>query len=103
MTWVWIAAAAAGVAILAWLGVSNLQQTADIADIQYFSGLTDEHTSDNVNYVQNPPVGGDHNPAFLNCGIYDQPVENENAVHSLEHGVVWVTYQPDLPQSAVES
>jgi hypothetical protein len=102
MTWVWIAAAAAGVAILAWLGVSNLQQTADIAGIQYFSGLTAEHTADNVNYAQNPPTGGDHNPAFLNCGIYDQPVKNENAVHSLEHGAVWVTYQPDLPQSQVD-
>lgn len=102
MTWVWIAAAAAGVAILAWLGVSNLQQTADIAGIQYLSGLTAEHTTDSVNYAQNPPAGGDHNPAFLNCGIYDQPVKSENAVHSLEHGAVWVTYQPDLPQSQVD-
>jgi len=102
MTWVWIAAAAAGLAILAWLGVNNLQQTADIAGIQYLSGLTAEHTTDSVNYAQNPPAGGDHNPAFLNCGIYDQPVKNENAVHSLEHGAVWVTYQPDLPQSQVD-
>ena len=102
MTWVWIAAAAAGVAILAWLGVNNLQQTADIAGIQYLSGLTAEHTTDSVNYAQNPPAGGDHNPAFLNCGIYDQPVKSENAVHSLEHGAVWVTYQPDLPQSQVD-
>ena len=29
---------------------------------------------------------------WLNCGIYDQAVPNENAVHSLEHGTVWVTY-----------
>ena len=102
MTWVWIAAAVAGVAILAWLGISNLRQSADIAGIQYFSGLTAEHTPERVIYAQNPPVGGDHRPEFLNCGIYDQPVRNENAVHSLEHGVVWVTYQPDLPQSAVD-
>jgi hypothetical protein len=28
-------------------------------------------------------------------------VTNENAVHSLEHGVVWITYAPDLPAAAV--
>lgn len=102
MTWVWIAAAAAGVALLAWLGVRNLRQTADIAGIQYFSGLTAEHTTGSVTYAQNPPVGGDHSSTLLNCGIYDQTVANENAVHSLEHGAVWVTYQPDLPRAAVD-
>src|SRR4051794_39253888 len=37
-----------------------------------------------------------HNAQWLNCGIYDQPVPNENAVHDLEHGAVWITYRPDL-------
>jgi hypothetical protein len=101
-TWVWIAAAVVGVVILAWLGVRNLQQTADIAGIQYFSGLTAEHSAGTVNYAQIPPVGGDHSETLLNCGIYDQPAPNENAVHSLEHGVVWVTYQPDLPQAEID-
>jgi Protein of unknown function (DUF3105) len=46
-------------------------------------------------YDMNPPAGGDHFAAWLNCGVYDQPQENENAVHALEHGAVWVTYDPD--------
>jgi hypothetical protein len=49
-----------------------------------------------VAYPQTPPVGGDHAPVPQNCGIYTAPVANENAVHSLEHGAVWLTYQPGI-------
>ncbi|HSG16967.1 MAG TPA: DUF3105 domain-containing protein [Anaerolineae bacterium] len=50
-----------------------------------------------------PPVGGVHSPRWQNCGIYDQPVEAKNAVHSMEHGAVWIAYRPDLPSGDVES
>jgi hypothetical protein len=50
-----------------------------------------------VDYEQNPPAGGEHNPVWQNAGFYDEPVANETAVHTLEHGAVWITYQPDLP------
>ncbi|MEF2975681.1 DUF3105 domain-containing protein [Subtercola sp. YIM 133946] len=60
--------------------------------VQTFTGLTRNHVTGSVTYPQVPPVGGDHNPVWLNCGVYDQAVPNENAVHSLEHGTVWVTY-----------
>ncbi len=43
-----------------------------------------------------PPPFGAHYSAWQNCGIYDQPVELGNALHSLEHGAVWLTYAPDL-------
>ncbi|MFE3460394.1 DUF3105 domain-containing protein [Nocardiopsis aegyptia] len=56
-----------------------------------------------VDYEQSPPVGGDHWPSWQNCGVYDETVTNEFAVHSLEHGAVWVTYRPDLPQEEVDA
>jgi hypothetical protein len=59
------------------------------------------HVTGPVTYSVIPPVGGSHNPTWLTCGIYDKPVPSENAVHDLEHGAVWITYQPSLPQSAV--
>ena len=54
-----------------------------------------------MKYAVTPPAGGDHNPTWLNCGIYDKPVPNENAVHDLEHGTIWITYRPSLPASEV--
>ncbi|MFI6012195.1 DUF3105 domain-containing protein [Streptomyces sp. NPDC051243] len=52
------------------------------------------HVQTAVEYPMNPPVGGDHNKAWMTCDgtVYNKPIANENAVHSLEHGAVWVTY-----------
>jgi hypothetical protein len=70
-----------------------------------FDNLARDHTSDEMDYPQTPPVGGDHDPAWLNCNgvVYPDAVRDENAVHSLEHGAVWVTYDPDLPQDQVDA
>ncbi len=63
----------------------------------YDVGAAGEHSEGDVDYEQNPPVGGVHNPVWQNSGFYEQPVRDENAVHTLEHGAVWITYSPDLP------
>ncbi|KGM10923.1 hypothetical protein N868_13130 [Cellulomonas carbonis T26] len=49
-----------------------------------------------------PPLGGDHDPTVQNCGVYVEPVRDENAVHSLEHGAVWITYRPDIDAGQVQ-
>ena len=59
------------------------------------------HVQGQVDYDQDPPAGGDHNDVWQNCGFYDEPVTPEMAVHSLEHGAVWITHDPDLPESEV--
>jgi hypothetical protein len=61
---------------------------------QTFSDLTANHVTGPVDYAQTPPAGGDHNQIWLNCGVYTEPVPNENAVHDLEHGAIWFTYDP---------
>ena len=66
-----------------------------IEGVETFSN-TAGHVETTVSYEQTPPVGGEHNPAWLNCGVYDQTVPNENAVHSLEHGAIWVTYDATI-------
>jgi len=74
--------------------------SASLAGVQTFTEERN-HVTGKVNYPQTPPAGGNHNPVWLNCGIYTQPVPNENAVHDLEHGAVWITYRPDLAASGV--
>ncbi|MFB6708314.1 DUF3105 domain-containing protein [Streptomyces sp. NPDC056333] len=66
--------------------------------------LTQNHVQKKVDYPMNPPVGGDHNPVWMNCDadVYTAPVPNENAVHSLEHGAVWVTYNEKAKPSDIE-
>jgi Protein of unknown function (DUF3105) len=61
--------------------------------------LSHDHVTGPVRYSVSPPVGGPHNATWMNCGIYDKPVPSERAVHNLEHGAIWITYQPSLPQS----
>lgn len=98
-----VAWAIAGVAVVVAFGV-YLSRTArytagsDGAIIEgvqrYQNGAG--HVTGGVAYPQTPPTGGEHNPSWLNCGIYGEPVPNELGVHSLEHGAVWVTYDPGL-------
>ncbi|MHB9857070.1 DUF3105 domain-containing protein [Streptomyces sp. YIM S03343] len=52
------------------------------------------HVTGNADDTTNPPVGGDHSETWMNCDgtVYTQPVASDKAVHSMEHGAVWVTY-----------
>ncbi|MER7663895.1 MULTISPECIES: DUF3105 domain-containing protein [unclassified Streptomyces] len=61
------------------------------------------HVTKAVSYPMKPPVGGDHNQVWMNCNgdVYTEPVPDVNAVHSLEHGAVWVTYNDKAPAGEV--
>ncbi len=61
-----------------------------------------EHVNGTVEYAQTPPVGGDHSPVWQNCGFYSEPIDPGMGVHSMEHGAVWITYQPNLPADQVD-
>lgn len=101
----WVVGSTAGLAVIG-LVVASLILTprpvtldrgdsdgSAIEGIQTFTN-TANHVEGDVDYAQTPPAGGDHNAMWLNCGVYSEPVPNVNAVHSLEHGAVWITYDP---------
>lgn len=75
----------------------------DIEGVETIEVTSFNHVDTPVDYEQAPPVGGDHSPIWTNCGVYTEPLPNENTVHSLEHGAVWITYQPDIAQSEIDA
>jgi hypothetical protein len=64
--------------------------------------VTHDHVDGPVTYAVTPPVGGPHNGVWMNAGVYTKPVPAERAVHTLEHGAVWITYDPDLSAAKVQ-
>ena len=90
----------AGLVIFAVTSTAPKSPPAAIDGVQTFTGLSSNHVTTPVTYAQTPPVGGNHSAVPLNCAVYSEPVPNENAVHSLEHGAVWVTYDPKAVSGA---
>jgi hypothetical protein len=58
---------------------------------------------DRVAYDRYPPVGGPHDPMWAACDgvVYESPVRDEMMVHALEHGAVWIAYNPDTVSAEV--
>ncbi len=72
-----------------------------VAGEQDYPDQSRNHTRDPVSYPRTPATGGDHSPVWTNCGIYTTPVGQTRAVHSLEHGAVWLSYRPDLAKDQI--
>ncbi len=91
--------------------VASNEQAAGvpIVGVSDMPGLTAEHVtalpepapSTSAGTVL-PPAGGPHDPELQNCGVYSDPVETAKAVHSLEHGAVWIAYRSGLDQQQVD-
>jgi hypothetical protein len=97
----------ATLAILIIVFVSSSQQGAvqnmTIEGVEEFTVVSTLHQVTPVDYPQSPPAGGPHHPTWQQCGVYSAPLVDEHAVHSLEHGAIWITYQPELEDSEVEN
>jgi hypothetical protein len=80
--------------------VTAPSQITGLATFTYASGQS--HVSTPVTYKESPPVGGPHDPVWADCTgtVYTVDIRHENAVHSMEHGAVWITYNPDTVSKA---
>jgi hypothetical protein len=75
--------------------VTSADQISGVQTFEYAEGQ--EHVTTEVDYTESPPVGGPHDAYWADCTgtVYDVDIRHENAVHGLEHGAVWITYDPD--------
>jgi Protein of unknown function (DUF3105) len=75
--------------------VSSPSDISGLHTYKYAAGQ--QHVTTPVTYDQSPPVGGPHDPYWADCAgtVYTKDIRHENAVHGLEHGAVWITYNPD--------
>jgi hypothetical protein len=86
--------------------VTSADDIAGVKTYDYPAGQ--EHVDTAVDYKESPPVGGPHAPppGWADCTgtVYTVDIRHENAVHSLEHGAVWITYNPDdVSQSDIDT
>ena len=86
--------------------VESVDEIDGAQSFDYAAGQ--EHVTTPVEYVESPPVGGPHAPPpdWADCTgtVYDVDIRHENAVHSLEHGAVWITYDPEaLSQEDIDT
>ena len=72
-----------------------------LEEVEYLVITSREHTDENVDYPTIPPAGGNHLGIWHTCGIYKVELLDEAAVHSLEHGAVWVTYKREIAKEEI--
>lgn len=73
---------------------------------QFYEAQSREHITTGAShpaYNSNPPTGGWHYDKPAQTGIYDKELPDEQLVHNLEHGHIWIAYKPDIPQDQIKA
>src|SRR3989344_2466017 len=92
----------AAVGYFAYKYVSKVSNIPDIGEVFPIEGSNHIAEGTKVNYKTNPPSSGDHYGTPANWGIYDHEIPDEAVVHNLEHGGIWISYRPDVPEATKE-
>ncbi|HEV8601397.1 MAG TPA: DUF3105 domain-containing protein [Patescibacteria group bacterium] len=58
-------------------------------------------STDHPAYNSNPPTSGQHWPQPAAWGDYDLTLPDEQLIHNLEHGGIWIAYKSDLDSSSI--
>ena len=87
-------------------GVYKLATTPKIvAPGEVFPSLGQQHvlpSSPEIMYNSNPPTSGPHYATPAQSGIYDTEFPDRELIHNIEHGHIWISYEPNLPKDEIE-
>lgn len=95
---IWIAGTALVLGLVAVVLLNNPALRGVPEGTEQVAVAAPEHVDGDLHDDGDVPAGGPHDEIWQNCGFYDTEVRSENAVHSLEHGAVWITYEPGLAE-----
>lgn len=97
------AVAVVGIIIMNPLSNGGLNTSSDPPLGEPVPGVAARHVSSTAAMqitAGDPPAAGPHFGTPQRFGIYDDPINDGNAVHALEHGLVWISYRADLLSEA---
>lgn len=94
-------AVVAFLALLVWLFIASSKPLpgTKVADL----GRGHVPTGKQVEYNSNPPTSGKHYEDWIRSGVYREPKDDRNLVHSLEHGYVIMHYKCEQIESQNEA
>ena len=83
--------------------IDNLFEKEIVLNIQKFKDQGAEHISEfgNFEYNSNPPTSGPHYAQAPSWGFYSEAIDDESALHAVEHGGIWISYR-DLSEPEIE-
>lgn len=82
-----------------WLYKTSQPKTAKDLPGQTFESQGQEHidqgSTEHPAYSSNPPTSGSHWPQPAEWGVYKIRQPDEQLIHNLEHGGIWISYNPE--------
>lgn len=97
-----VLAAVVFLGVIAWQARPRSVSTEDLqgVEVAIAAGSHTTNVADLIIPEGDPPVGGPHFPVPLKAGKYSDPVQDGNVIHSLEHGMIWISYNKDMISAA---
>ena len=62
-----------------------------------------DNGSSHPSYNSNPPSSGWHYGSPARGGFYNEALPDEQVIHNLEHGDIWIAYHPDISDEAKDT